>query len=87
MVPSDETPKETGSTLTLGGGRRVHRQHWFQNWDSDSVAPPSMKMTHPLISLSAQPTLGLTYFYPWNGVKLPKEWYFSTCKALLEDEF
>lgn len=25
-----------------------------------------------LISLSSQPTLGLTYFYPWNGVKLPK---------------
>lgn len=69
VVPFDETLKETGGMLTLGWGRRVCCQDRLQN--RDSVAP-SMRMTHPLISLSSQPTLGLTYFYPRNGVKWPK---------------
>ena len=52
----------------------------FRN-GSRARIPPSLQMTHPFIPLSSQPTLGLTYFYPQNGVKLPKGWYFSTCKG------
>lgn len=39
----------------------------------DPAVPPSVRVTHPLIPCSSQPTLGPTHFYPWNGVKLPKE--------------